>query len=127
MVMTDGTSITVLLVEDDAWLADVQTTVLEAAGFTVRRVAHATAAMTAIDEQIPDVLIVDMLLAGTTALTLLHELQSHPDTAGVPVIACTNVADSLESTRLEQYGIRRIVDKATMRPADLVGAVRSVL
>lgn len=127
MVMNKKSSISVLLVEDDAWLADTQVSVLEHAGFLVRRVAHATAAMTAIDEQLPDVLVVDMLLAGTTALALLHELQSHPDTATIPVIACTNVADSLNIERLQQYGIRRIVDKATMRPSDLVAAVRSVL
>ncbi len=119
-------SLNILLVEDDAWLADVQKSILEKEGFVVRRVAHATAAMMAIDEAIPDVLIVDMLLAGTTVLALLHELQSHPDTARVPVIACTNLADSLKSERLEHYGIRRIVDKATMRPADLIAAVRSV-
>lgn len=125
--MTDTPVCTILLVEDDAWLADIQIRMLEKEGFSVRRVAHATAAMTAIDESVPDVLIVDMLLAGTTALALLHELQSHADTAAIPVIACTNVAESLDAERLKHYGIQRIVDKSTMHPADLVAAVRSVL
>ena len=125
--MSQPSSASVLLVEDDPWLADIQVRVLEKEGFSVRRVAHAAAAMTAIDEAAPDILIVDMLLAGTTALALLHELQSHPDTAPIPVIACTNIADSLDADRLQHYGIRRIVDKATMRPTDLVAAVRSVL
>lgn len=125
--MTDTPVCTVLLVEDDAWLADIQIRILEKEGFSVRRVAHATAAMTAIDKSVPNVLIVDMLLAGTTALALLHELQSHADTAAIPVIACTNVAESLDAERLKHYGIQRIVDKSTMHPADLVAAVRSVL
>jgi len=117
----------ILVVEDDDWQADLQERALRAVGYDVQRVSHATAAIVAIDERVPDVLIVDMLLAGTTALALLHELQSHPDTADVPVIACTNLAESLELERLRKYGIRRIVDKSTMRPEDLVAAVRSVL
>lgn len=125
--MKDAHSISILLVEDDNWVADIQMRMLEKEGFTVQRVAHATAAMTAIDDALPDVLIVDMLLAGTTALALLHELQSHADTAAIPVIACTNVAESLDAERLKHYGIQRIVDKSTMHPADLVAAVRSVL
>lgn len=124
--MSDSAYLDILLVEDDSWLADLQVSVLQKEGWRVRHVAHATAAMTAIDEQLPDVLIVDMLLAGTTALALLHELQSHPDTATMPVIACTNIADTLSPERLQKYGIRRVVDKSTMRPLDLVAAVRSV-
>ncbi len=125
--MAKSTSVKILLVEDDNWLADVQVRILEKEGFEVRRVAYATAAMTAIDEHIPDVLIVDMLLAGTTALALLHELQSHPDTATIPVVACTNLADVFDADRLAGYGVRRVVDKTTMQPSDLVAAVRSVL
>ena len=68
-----------------------------------------------------------MLLAGTTALALLHELQSHTDTAKVPVILCTNLADGLDLEELAPYGVRRIVDKTTMQPDDIVAAVKSVL
>lgn len=125
--MNVTTPVRILVVEDDPWLADLERRALEADGFEVRSVSHAVAAMSAIEEELPDVLIVDMLLAGTTVLTLLHELQSHADTARIPVIVCSNLADGLHVERLAGYGVKRIVDKLTMTPADLGAAVRSVL
>ena len=40
-----------------------------------------------------NVIILDVLLPGPNAFTLLHELQSHSDLAGIPIILCTNSAD----------------------------------
>jgi hypothetical protein len=36
------------------------------------------------------------------------------------------MAADLQLEELESYGVRRILDKATMQPDDLVAAVRSV-
>jgi twitching motility two-component system response regulator PilH len=118
---------TVLLVEDDAWLADMEARVLHGAGYKVHVAAHALAAIDLIDEMTPDVIILDVLLAGSTAFSLLNELQSHEDTNSVPVILCTNLAEQFDSTQLKLYGVKRIVDKTTMHPNDLVVAVKAVL
>jgi CheY-like chemotaxis protein len=88
---------------------------------------HAPSAIVAIDDLWPDVIVLDVLLTGGTAFTLLHELQSYGDTGQVPVILCTNMAESLKLEDLERYGVKRIVDKTTMQPDDLVAAVRGVL
>jgi len=119
---------TILLVEDDVWLAELETRVLTKEGeYTVVHVPHAPAAMVAIDTVHPDVIILDVLLGGNTAFALLHELQSYDDTGRLPIILCTNMAETLHLSELESYGVRRIVDKTTMKPDDLVAAVRSVL
>jgi DNA-binding response OmpR family regulator len=117
----------IVLVEDDAWLADLEIEVLTNAGFSVTHSPHALSAIERIDSNAPDVLIVDVLLTGTTGLALLHELQSYVDTKAIPVIVCTNLAESLSIADLQAYGVRKIVDKTTMHPNDLVAAVRAVL
>lgn len=117
----------VLLVEDDAWLAALEVEVLTTAGFKVTHAPHAHSAIERIDEAAPDVLIVDMLLTGSTGLALLHELQSYVDTKNIPVILCTNLADSLKLADVAVYGVRRIIDKTTMHPDDLAVAVKAVL
>ena len=117
----------VLLVEDDPWLAELEVNVLAQAGYRVRHSAHAPSAIAKIDEQRPDVIILDVLLTGSTAFALLHELQSYGDTKNVPIILCTNMAESLVLNDLKMYGVRRIVDKTTMQLDDLPAAVRSVL
>lgn len=117
----------VLLIEDDHWLAEGMVSRLQAAGYEVVHVAHGYAAIQAIDTQRPDVLVLDVLLAGTTAFALLHELQSYTDTASIPVILCTNLAEQFDAKKLESYGVRRVLDKTTMEPDDVVVAVKAVL
>ena len=118
---------TVLVVEDDVWLAELEVRALTKGGFHAVHAPHAPAAMVAIDKVKPDVLVLDVLLGGATIFALLHELQSYDDTGAIPIILCTNMADSLHLDELKSYGVRRVVDKTTMKPDDLVAAVRSVL
>lgn len=117
----------VLLVEDDAWLAELEASVLAKAGYEVQVAPHAPAAIELVDTFQPEVIVLDVLLAGSTAFALLNELQSYSDTGLVPVVLCTNIADQFDGNRLKEYGVKRVVDKTTMHPDDLIAAVRSVL
>jgi len=117
----------ILIVEDDKWLAEQYARVLKAAGYKTTVSLHALAAIEAIDDNRPDVIILDVLLSGSTAFTLLHELQSYGDTGKIPIILCTNLASELLIEDLEPYGVKRILNKANMMPDDLVAAVKSVL
>jgi len=117
----------ILLVEDDPWLAELELATLRGAGFNVELSAHGYAAIDAINKQVPDVIVLDVLLAGTTAFSLMNELQSYGDTAKVPIILCTNLAEYFEVAKLSAYGVARILDKTTMHPDDLIVAVRAVL
>ena len=127
--MTDTTQppVHVLLVEDDPWLAELEASFLVKAGYQVTHAPHAPSAIAKIDKQAPDIIILDVLLTGSTAFALLHELQSYADTKQVPIILCTNMADSLKLEDLGMYGVRRIIDKSSMHPDDLPAAVRSIL
>jgi DNA-binding response OmpR family regulator len=118
---------TILIVEDDPWLAEQQARVVTKAGYKAEVSPHAIAAITAIDEVHPDAIILDVLLTGSTAFTLLHELQSYADTAAIPIILCTNLAGELKLDDVKPYGVRRILDKTSMHPDDLAVALRSVL
>ena len=117
----------VLIVEDDEWLAEQHARTLMEAGIRSEWVPHALAAIDSMDATIPDVLVLDLLLAGPNAFTLLHELRSHADLAAVPVIICTASADQIAEEDIAAYGVHRVLDKATMQPHDLVAAVKKVL
>lgn len=117
----------VLVVEDDTWLGEQYVRILSDAGFEATLVPHAIAAIEAIDDIKPQAIILDVLLTGNTAFTLLHELQSYTDTSELPIILCTNMAAELSLRDVEPYGVRRILDKVTMQPEDMVTALRGVL
>jgi CheY-like chemotaxis protein len=118
---------TILIVEDDVWLGEQQARVLQKAGYKTAISLHAQAAIDVIDDIHPDVILLDMLLAGSTALALMHELQSYGDIGVIPIILCTNLAAAIDLEDVMPYGVRRILDKTTMEPSDVVTAVQSVL
>lgn len=117
----------VLIVEDDEWQAEQYERTLEREGMRIKVVPHALAAIDALDVAVPDVIVLDVLLPGPNAFAFLHELRSHPDLLGVPVVLCTNSADQIASEDVVVYGVTRVLDKTTMVPGDLVAAVKKVL
>lgn len=117
----------VVVVEDDVWLAEHFVRTLADAGYDAQFSTNAIHAIDMIDNLKPDVIVLDMLLTVTTGMVLLHELQSYGDMATIPVVVCTNSAEEFDAKLLEPYGVRRVLDKTTMRPDDLIAAVRKVL
>lgn len=117
----------IYIIEDDPWQAEQLGRTVQAAGYSTRLFTNGVEAMAALDDDKPDVIVMDMLLTGTTGITFLHELQSYNDTAIVPVIMCTGLADDMSIEELTPYGVRRILDKTVMQPDDVVTAIRSVL
>lgn len=120
-------TVTVMVVEDTALLAQHFSRQLHSAGYEVAWVRHVYDAIRQIDETRPDVLVVDMLLGGTSAMTLLHELQSHSDLATIPVVLVTQLANELALDEMQVYGVRVILDKTTMHPRDIVDAIEGIL
>ncbi len=117
----------ILIVEDDQWLAEQHIRTLEAAGFSARFSADTSEAMSLIDEIMPDALLLDVLLPGGNIFPLLHELRSHVDTSTLPIVLCTNSAEQLAKEDMTVYGVSAILDKATMRPEDIVAALKRAL
>jgi CheY-like chemotaxis protein len=114
----------VVLIDDDRWFREQLARVLEGAAYHVSQAATGVEGMRVIDKARPDAIVVDLFMPGPNALVLLHELQSHSDLAPIPVIVCSNSADSLEGASFADYGVRRVFDKTTMHPADVVTALK---
>lgn len=81
----------------------------------------AVSAINSIDEALPDVILLDVMLSGPDGFTFLNELISYHDTAHISVALITSL--NLAGRNLEHYGAFRILDKGTMTPADIQAAV----
>lgn len=79
----------VLLLESDSTLADIYTQAFEAAGWTTTVAPRAQQAMIAIDTRMPDVVVMDLQLAGANGVAFLQEFRSYADLREVPVIVQT--------------------------------------
>lgn len=116
----------ILLIDDDTWFVEQMARTVKKAGYEVALAHNGIEGIEQIDTARPDVIILDFFMPGPNGLVLLHELQSHSDLAAIPVILCTNSAADVAPEDLVQYGVRRVLDKTTMEPADVVAAIRKV-
>ena len=117
----------ILVVEDDPWFAEHHVRTLEAANFVVRQVPDGVAAIEAVDDVLPDAIVLDVFLPGPNALVLLHEIQSHQDLSQIPIIICTASVLGDAGSQLSVYGVADVLDKGSMQPTDLVAAVKRAL
>lgn len=85
----------VLVVEDDAHVRRVLRLVLEDLG-TVTAVGTREAAMRAVTQQRPDVVVLDVMLHGSSGLALLSHWRADEDLADLPVVLLTALDDSME-------------------------------
>jgi len=117
----------ILIVEDDGWLAENYLRILQKDGYKVAVANNALSAIDAVDDFKPDAIVLDVVLTGSTAFALLHELQSYSDTGEIPVVICTNLAEDLATKNLRPYGVRKVIDKTKMNPDDITVALKGIL
>lgn len=114
-----------LIVEDDKNWADILCGYAAAVGAEARAVVSGGQAMEMIDNWRPDAIVLDMLLAGETAVALLNELRSHADLARLPIVVCSSADVNLADLR--PFGVRALLDKASMRPDEARAIFSEVL
>lgn len=114
-----------LIVEDDKNWADILCGYAAAVGADTRVVVSGGQAMEMIDNWQPDAIVLDMLLAGETAVALLNELRSHADLARLPIVVCSNAGVNLADLR--SFGVRALLDKSSMRPDEVRAVFSEVL
>lgn len=117
----------VLIIENEPWLSERYEQTLRHANFEVVSTSNAYSAIDIVDEQRPDAIVMGLTLSGVGGLGLLHELQSYSDTAVIPVVVCGSSSEKLSLEELQPYGVRQLLDIATMQPRDVAAAVRSAL
>ncbi|MGA2819633.1 MAG: response regulator [Anaerolineales bacterium] len=75
-----------LLVEDDRDMVTLLRTLLEMEGYVVGSARSGDAVLAMVDQQRPDVVLLDVNLAGQSGLQVLQTLRSRPETRAIRVI-----------------------------------------
>lgn len=115
----------ILVVDDEASVVEVVTLYLRREGFQVRTAQDGQAALRAIAERRPALVVLDLMLPEVDGLTILRRLRD-VDGLSVPVIMLT--ARRQETDRI--YGLELGADDYVTKPfspAELVSRVKAVL
>lgn len=119
-------SLKVLVVEDDPDTGELFALALEARGAVVRLVDSGAAAMAALTEIVPDILLCDLSLADGSGLDWLVRFRTLPGIAAVPAIAISGHASAIDRDRSLAAGYEKHLNKPTPI-ADIVAAITALV
>ena len=77
---------TVLVVEDELAQREVLAYNLEAEGFRVSKAASGDEAMLLVDEDSPDIIVLDWMMPNLSGIEVCRRLKTRPDTRSIPII-----------------------------------------
>lgn len=117
---------TVLIVEDDPALVEVLKYNFQSDGFNTVIAMDGEAAMLAVEEHAPDIIILDWMLPNLSGIEVCRQLRRRNDSRNVPIIMLT--ARGEEADRI--YGLDSGADDYMIKPfspSELTARVRAVL
>jgi len=107
---------TVLVVEDDRDVCDLLRAALEGDGYGVRTAGDGRSALQALDEALPDVVLLDLMLPDIDGLELCARIRERePSAPYLPVIMLT----ALDTPAYRQLGFDRGADDYVTKPFEL--------
>lgn len=120
----------ILIIEPDVILARQYHKAFIAAGAEARTCSNAQEAVIAVDERLPDAIVLELQLAEHSGVEFLHEFRSYEDWTSIPVIILSAVPEyaiGSDSKMWNQFGVVRYFYKPKTSLQQLVGAVKTIV
>lgn len=114
----------ILLVEDDAALANVYKMRLEAEGFDVRHVANGEEALASAVSYKPDLILLDVMMPQVSGFDVLDILRNTPETTNVKIIMLTALSQDTDKERAQSLGVDDYLVKSQVVIADVMDRIK---
>ncbi len=116
----------VLVVNDDPDVCELVRYKLEQSGFDVRRASDGDQALSEVEAEVPDLVLLDIMMPGMSGLEVLERWRANEATEKLPVIMLTAKAQENDVERGFELGADDYVIKP-FSPRELVRRVTAVL
>ncbi|MFL4471191.1 phosphate regulon transcriptional regulator PhoB [Tateyamaria armeniaca] len=116
----------VLVVEDEPAQREVLAYNLEAEGFAVSRAENGEEALLLINEEAPDIIVLDWMMPNLSGIEVCRRIKIRPETRGIPVIMLSARTEEVDKVR----GLETGADDYVVKPysvIELMARVRSQL
>ncbi len=116
----------VLLVEDEAAIREMLLFSLERAGFELIVASEVTAAKKCIQNQLPDIILLDWMLPGVSGIDFAKVLRKDENTSQVPIIMITARTEEHDMIQALEVGADDYITKP-FSTKELIARIKSVL
>jgi CheY-like chemotaxis protein len=117
----------ILLVEDDRFLRKAAEATLRRNGFVVRTAVDGEEALQRIQEEAPDLVLLDLIMPKLQGFEVLRILKQDPATRQIPVVVLSNLGQESDVQQALQGGAIAYLIKANLSLQDLVTHVQKIL
>ncbi|UAB90382.1 phosphate regulon transcriptional regulator PhoB [Ruegeria sp. SCSIO 43209] len=117
---------TVLVVEDELAQREVLAYNLDAEGFRVIRAANGDEALLLVEEDRPDIIVLDWMMPNLSGIEVCRRLKTRPDTRSIPIIMLSARSEEVDKVR----GLETGADDYVVKPysvVELMARVRTQL
>jgi len=123
---TQSTSKKVLAVEDDLFLKELLAGKLSDEEFNVFYASNGDEALTIAATEVPDVILLDILLPGMSGYEVLEKLKGDETTKNIPVLILSNFGQPEDIEKGKALGAVDFLVKANNSLDAIVGRVREI-
>ena len=113
-------------VDDDSTIREIEVYTLEQTGFVARGFADGISMLDALKAEVPELIILDIMMPGSDGLEVLKKLRSHAEYKDIPVIMAT-----AKGTEMDKIGaLNSGADDYLVKPfgvMEMVARVKAVL
>jgi len=116
----------ILVVDDEIGALTLIGIMLDRGGFEVLKARDANQAMTILDKETPDLMILDVMMPGVDGIELCQLIRKRPTTVGTPILILSARGDAESVMRGMDAGASDYLPKPILHH-DLVAKVRHML
>lgn len=117
---------TILIVDDMQAQLDMMENYLSKAGYNIIKAHSGEEAIAQAIAHQPDLIVTDWMMPKMGGLDICRKLNKNPDTANIPVVACTAKNRDVDRMWAKKQGVKAYVTKPCTQE-ELVGAVQGVI
>ena len=116
----------ILVVDDEIGALTLIGIMLERGGFSVMKARDATAALAVLDQNSPDLIILDVMMPGMNGIDLCRVIRQREDTHAIPVLILSARGDAESIKKGMEAGSNDYLPKPILHH-DLVAKVRTII
>lgn len=125
--MAEGKNVSILLAEDDSFLASMYVTKLQLSGYTVMSAEDGEKALELLKTNTPDIILLDIVMPRKSGFEVLEALKKNPAQANIPVILLTNLSQKDDVERGLSLGANDYLIKAHFTPSEVVAKIERLV
>lgn len=119
--------IKILIAEDDQFLIAAYKAKFKKAGFEIKIVADGEAALVAVPEFQPQLMLLDLMMPKKDGFAVLKELRAQPEYASLPILVASNLGQQEDIDKATKLGATGYIVKSNLSLDEIIEVINKTL